>query len=537
MMWVQGEFKENEYTEDGSYRHRRVDEKDGAMPRPEELDPDRPAVARSVWLSAPAAGLTAKIDLVEIEDGSVIPVEYKRSARPDIYEGAWENDRVQLCAQGIILKENGFLCNEGIIYFAGSRSRVKIEFSDRLVKRTFDRLSLFKKTAKSGQIPPPLDHSSKCIGCSLAGICLPDELIELKPYTDDKNRQNDVRKEPRQLLPALDDALPVYVQEQGAVISKKGDEIFIKKGGKKVASARLFETSQVNLLGNIQISTQTVQELCRRGIPVIYFSYGGWFYGMTTGPVHKNIELRIHQYRCASNFEESLVIARRFISSKILNSRTLLRRNGTNVNREVLRQLRESAIDAEMALDFQELLGIEGNAARVYFQSFNKMIKNKDAAGVFDFNGRNRRPPSDPVNALLSFAYSLLTKDIVVALSSAGFDPYLGFFHKPRYGRPSLALDLMEEFRPVIADSVAITAINTKVIKPDDFTGRGLGVALKSNARRAFILAYERRMDQLFKHPVFGYQISYRRILEVQARLLGRFLAGEIDEYPVFLIR
>lgn len=531
MMWAQGEFADNVFTEDGKYRHRRVDEKEGALEPPTALDPSVPTVARSVWLSAPKEGMTAKIDLVEAEGDAATPVDYKRGKKPDIPEGAWEPERVQLCAQGLVLRENGFSCSGGVLYFVESRTRVAVPFDEALVNRTRQLLSQFRMTADGGLIPPPLERSNKCTGCSLVGICLPDELDMLGLPVEE------VRREPRQLMPALDDALPVYVQEQGAVVGKSADEIVIKKKGKRVAEAKLFETSQVSLFGNIQISTQTVQELCRRGIPVVYLSTGGWYYGMTTGSLHKNVELRLHQYRAATDAEESLALAGRFISAKIRNCRTMLRRNGTDVAAETLRQLREAALNAETVADAQELLGVEGNAARVYFQSFPKMLKDSRMRDRFDFEGRNRRPPLDPVNAMLSLAYSLLAKDLAVTLASVGFDAHLGFYHRPRYGRPSLALDLMEEFRPIVADSTVINVINNGIIQQEDFVGRGLGVNLKPDARRQFILAYERRMDQLIRHPVFGYQISYRRVLEVQARLLARYLSREIPEYPQFLTR
>ena len=531
MMWSQGEFADNVYTEDGKYRHRRVDEKEGALSPPTALDPTVPTVARSVWLSAPKVGMTAKIDLIEATGDIVTPVDYKRGKKPNIPEGAWEPERIQVCAQGLILRENGYTSEGGVLYFVESKTRVPVPFDEALVKRTLHLLERFRETVAGGIIPPPLDHSRKCEGCSMTGICLPDELDFLRQDAAP------TRREPRQLLPALDDALPVYVQEQGAVVGKSGDEIVVKKKGNKVADAKLFETSQVSLFGNVQISTQTVQELCRRGIPVVYLSTGGWYYGMTVGTMHKNVELRLHQYRVASDKEQSLSIARRFISSKIRNCRTMLRRNGSKIAAETLRQLRESANTAEIVSSAEELLGVEGNAARVYFQSFSSMIKTAGIREHFDFSTRNRRPPLDPVNAMLSLAYSLLTKDLAVALFSVGFDPHLGFFHRPRYGRPSLALDLMEEFRPIVADSTVINVINNGIIRESDFIGRGLGVALKSDARRQFILAYERRMDQLIRHPVFGYQISYRRVLEVQARLLARFLSGEIETYPQFLTR
>ena len=155
----------------------------------------------------------------------------------------------------------------------------------------------------------------------------------------------------------------------------------------------------------------------------------------------------------------------------------------------------------------------------------------------FDFETRNRRPPTDPVNALLSYAYSLLAKDLTVICWAVGLDPFLGFFHRPRYGRPALALDLEEEFRPLVADSTVITAINTGVVSPGDFVRRGPAVALSPEGRKRFLLAYERRLDSLVTHPTFEYRISYRRVMEVQARLLGRCLIGEIPRYAAFTTR
>lgn len=269
----------------------------------------------------------------------------------------------------------------------------------------------------------------------------------------------------------------------------------------------------------------------------MYYSSGGWFYGLTSGLLHKNVELRLHQYQAATDPRRALSLSRRFVATKIRNCRTLLRRNGEGVEALILDNLKERAQAAEEADSPATLLGIEGSAAREYFGAFSTMIKSPALKTDFSFQGRNRRPPKDPVNAMLSLAYALLTKDLTITAHVAGFDPYLGFFHAPRYGRPSLALDLMEEFRPLIADSTVISAINNGVVKAEDFVKAGAGVALSPSGRKDFIAAYERRMDQLIRHPVFGYQISYRRVLDVQVRLLGRHLAGEIPEYPPFLTR
>jgi CRISPR-associated protein Cas1 len=216
----------------------------------------------------------------------------------------------------------------------------------------------------------------------------------------------------------------------------------------------------------------------------------------------------------------------------------LIRRNASELEGRVLDRLRELAGAVEACGSAESLLGIEGTAARLYFEGFAAALKpSEDDSIGLSFDGRNRRPPRDPVNALLSLAYAYLTKDLTITAMAVGFDPYLGFYHRPRYGRPALALDLMEEFRPLIADSVVLSAINTGVVRESDFVRRGGAVSLLRAGRTRFLKAYERRMDELVTHPVFGYRISYRRVLEVQVRLLGRHLAGEIPEYPAFQTR
>lgn len=224
------------------------------------------------------------------------------------------------------------------------------------------------------------------------------------------------------------------------------------------------------------------------------------------------------------------------MSSKILNCRTLLRRNHAKPDAVALSELKQLARKAREAEAIESLLGIEGTAARRYFAEFAGMLKGT-GIGDFDLEGRNRRPPRDPINALLSFTYSLLTKELTLAIRAVGLDALLGFYHQPHFGRPSLALDLMEEFRPVIADSVVIGAINTGVVKSDDFVRAAGAVALTPPARKRLILAFERRMDSLVTHPIFDYRISYRRVLEVQARLLSRVLLRELPRYPEFRVR
>lgn len=532
--WVQGEWAESVDTVDGKFQHRRVNQE----PKRRKAEPSEPAGeaiekfhARSVYLTSERLGLTAKIDVVEGEGNCVTPVEYKRSKRPHVAQGAWEPERVQVCVQGLLLREHGYVCEEGILYFAGSRERVVVRFDDELVNRTLQLAEEMRQSVASDVMPPPLNDSPKCPRCSLVSICLPDEVRFL-------NKGEDEQTPPRPLLPAADDALPFYVQHQGTRVVKDGGVLRVFEREELLSEARLREVSQLSVYGGVQVTTAVIRELCSHSIPICYFSHGGWFYGITHGMFHKNVELRRRQYAAAEDAETSLSLSRRFVQAKILNSRTLLRRNHPTLPAETLKGLKSDLRRANMAESVETLLGVEGAAASRYFGQFAGMLRPVDGKlGAFDFNSRNRRPPRDAVNALLSFAYALLTKDFATTLFAVGFDPHLGFFHKPRYGRPSLALDLMEEFRPLIADSVVLTLINNGEVGPDDFISSMGGVALTPGGRTRFLDAYERRMRQEIIHPVFGYRISYRRVLEVQSRLLGRYLMGEIRTYPAFLTR
>ncbi|MBI4491442.1 MAG: CRISPR-associated endonuclease Cas1 [Chloroflexi bacterium] len=536
--WVQGEFADSVDTVEGRFQHRRVDQPSGelpeALPDGAEAATDGEAPgrihARSVTLSDESLGAIARIDLVEGRGSEVTPVDYKHGKAPDVPGGAWEPERVQLCLQGLLLRANGYACTEGMLYFVESRERVGIPFDDALVARTIELLQDLRRVAAAGQIPPPLVDSPKCPRCSLVGICLPDE-VNLLSAPDQPINRDDLRR----LVPSRDDALPLYVQTQGAVVGKSGDLLEIKLKGAVLQKARLMDVSHLAVYGNVQVTSQALRELCARNIPVCYFSYGGWFQGITSGMAHKNVELRCRQYAVAMVPDASLPIARRMIFGKIKNCRTLLRRNHKEPPPAVLAELDRLAGHALTAGSAETLLGIEGAAARCYFSELQGMLK--DDSLVFDFQGRNRRPPRDLVNALLSFIYSMLIKQAMVTALAVGFDPYLGFYHQPKYGKPALALDLAEEFRPIVADSVCIGLINNGEIGREHVISRGGMVALTQNGRRKVIEAYERRVDTTITHPMFGYAVSYRRIMEIQARLLARHLLGEVRAYPVFRTR
>ncbi|MFB3764594.1 MAG: CRISPR-associated endonuclease Cas1 [Methanotrichaceae archaeon] len=502
-----------------------VECEDTADDKPSE-ERSKPIATRPAYLTGTKLGVICRLNLMEQEGRSIVPVEFKKGEAPGIPEGAYESDLVQLCAQGMILKENGFLCDEGMIYFGKSKKIVPVKFDEALVQRTKEIIVQIRSMATDGRMPPPLKDSPKCNRCSFGGICLPDEVNLLREGNACSGN------ELRMLLPARDDQVPIYVVGQGSTVHKRGDRLEIRSRDGKVNDARIREISQVCLYGGVEISTPATVELMQMGIPVLHFTHGGWFEGICLGHTNKNVELRIKQFEWARDSGKSLRLSKSFVSGKIKNSRTILRRNGPEEYSASLDLLARLALEAEAAESNESLLGIEGSAAETYFSRFGSLLKTD--CPELTFEGRNRRPPKDPVNAVLSYLYGILAKETFVTLLAVGFDPYLGFYHKPRYGRPGLALDLMEEFRPLIADSTAITLFNKKELTIKDFIITEAGVTMTYAGKHKVLARYERRIETEVTHPIFGYSISYRRILEVQARLLARVLFEEIGEYPAF---
>lgn len=595
--WVQDEWESNAFTADGTRVHKRVDASKKKLKPPQSQGDERaprdepreaPYQARSVTLSSERLGLAAKLDVVDVKGGRTLAVEYKRGKKPNLPEGAYLPERAQLCCHVLLLRDNGYECDGGEIYFAGDHQRTTITIDDALISTTLAAIARVRELSTTGRLPPPLVNSPKCPYCSLNAICLPDETNFLRakhlplfvsdsPLTDRLNsdgRELDEEAErheidaakalddaveapnpargvtttsnaavpaaadaPRPLFTRRDEKLPIYVTKQGASVRLDGHQLLVYAEGEKLHDARLPATSQLSLFGNVQISTQAIRALLERGIGVHFFTYGGWWAGACVGADPNNVDLRLAQYRASDKLEASLSLARGWVHSKISNCRTLLRRNHHNAPPEVLRELQILSRKALEATSADSLLGLEGTAARTYFSEFSGMLNEASVSAGFSWETRNRRPPKDPLNALLSFAYSLLTKDLTSACRLAGLDPLLGFYHRPQLGRPSLALDLMEEFRPLLADSTVINVVNNHILTAEDFQRNGTGLALSDRARRKFIQAYEARMAQEVQHPVFRYRVSYRRILELQARLLTRLLLGELDELPPFKTR
>ncbi|HYG22087.1 MAG TPA: CRISPR-associated endonuclease Cas1 [Verrucomicrobiae bacterium] len=579
--FVEGVFVENADTLRGNAIHQRVDSGNGALPaakkkaKAENKEPDdksgdaasssesneEPETihSRSVQMGSERLGIVAKMDLVESKTEKddllsaleVCPVDYKAGAPKEGEETneLWDTDKMQLGLQALILRDNGYTCNEGVIYYRATKQRVRLPITPELENWILHQITNAKHVI-AGSIPAPLVHSSKCVRCSLAPVCLPDE-TRMLTQSSVKTEADVSAEAPRRLIAARDDTRPLYLNTPGYRVGCKDEVLTIKDKDKLIDEVRMRDVSHVALFGNVQISTQAIQSLCEQEVPVTYFSMGGWFYGITRGHALKNVFLRMEQFRLARDEKTSLSLARQFVHGKIRNHRTLLMRNHLEPPEATITKLKRASEDALTANSIEELLGIEGSAASQYFQQFGGMVKVEDdlpGLGIqventkqrtfnFNFNHRNRRPPTDPVNAMLSLAYSMLAKDCTLAALAVGFDPYLGFYHQPRFGRPALGLDLMEEFRPLIAESTVLSCINNRVVTDKDFVKAGQAVNLSAPGRKRFFQTYEQRMSSLITHPLFDYKVSYRRALELQARLLAKTLTGEITEYIPLMTR
>ena len=586
---VEGVFAHNLETVEGAIRHSRVDAAVEEFPEPDTIvDNSARIKARGLMLSSDEHQLIAKMDLVESTDGVVVPVDYKRG-KPREYGvtgvEAWEPDQIQLGIQALVLRANGYRCDHAVVYYAATKQRVRVAITDDLVNRCLAAAAGARQLIRNGTIPLPLVDSPKCPRCSLVNICLPDEtratqgtaspskerqsmLFEIEPVPLASTGLDSTMETTsmRRLVPARDDLRPLYLNQQGLSVGKSGDVLQVRDRKELIQEVRIHEISQLNLMGNVQLTTQAVQTLCEHEVPIAYFSNGGWFYGITTGLGLKNIQLRREQFRWAESPSFCLRLSKAIVAGKIKNQRTLLQRNHVEPPPRALALMKALSEQTDSAETLDELMGIEGIAARIYFQEFSGMIKTRgededaafagmgeeqedgtSAAGEsfgasrkalsFDFTSRNRRPPRDPLNAMLSLAYSLLAKDMTIVCQMVGFDPFLGFLHQPRCGRTALSLDLMEPFRPLICDSTVLTAVNTRMVTEKHFIRTGPAVALTPDGRKAFYRAYEQRMDTLVTHPQFGYRVSYRRMLEIQTRLLARVLTGETGVYTVFSTR
>jgi len=530
--WVENIFVANADTVEGSRIHGRTDQPSVGKGERELLELPEGARIRSLALQSEKLGLSGKIDLIEGGPDGLEIIDYKKGSAGRSDQGdrvAKHADRIQLGAYALLLAEAGTPVACASVYYASERRKVSVDLSADLFNEVSILLREARLVAEQGKCPPPLEDDPRCLHCSAYPVCLPGESAW---WRDDSAPPPKIRVAPR---PDNDEGEVLIVQNPRARLRQRGDQVVVTLEGEGDRKLPLHQLRAIYLYGPVQLTAQLAHKLLEEGVDVSYFSPAGRFLGLLRGLPASGVDARRGQYRLFDLPGVRLKLARETIRAKIHNQRVMLMRNGDVPDRflDVLADAREQAVRAP---DLAALRALEGGAASVYFNQFAGMIKT--SAGVsFDFNARNRRPPRDPINALLSLGYSVLAKELTGVCHAVGLDPFLGFFHQPRYGRPALALDLMEEFRPLIADSVAISLVNRGEVGAGDFVSGSSGTFLNESGRRSFWEAWSRRLESDVTHPQFGYRMSYRRMFEVQTRQLWRFVRGEAGRYHAFTTR
>ncbi len=329
----------------------------------------------------------------------------------------------------------------------------------------------------------------------------------------------------------------IYITEQGAVLAKRGGRLLVRKGKEVLLDIPAIEVNQVIIFGSVSITPATVPFLLGRSIDVTYLTRQGRYKGRLQPEFSKKVTLRKHQFARAGDPAFCLEVARAIVLGKIANARTLClrhyRENRNELIGRAIRRMERAMREVSRARDVEEVRGQEGIAGVAYYEAFGQMIK----APGFSFKTRTRRPPRDPVNALLSLGYTLLHNNVYAMINVVGLDPYQGFLHIGRYGHPTLASDLMEEFRAIIVDSVVLSVINKRILKPEDFSQSRKGVHLSKEGLKKFVEQYDARMKTKVIHPLYGEKMTYMQCIERQVRLFARVLMGQAREYKPFEVK
>lgn len=474
----------------------------------------RPDGVRAVDVASEELGVVGRCDMVRVlPDGAFEVIEHK--ATPVRREArVTEPMRIQLALQRQALVEAGHEVRSTRVWFSTHSAYVDVELTDRDVRSARVMVEATRAVVDSPTAPPPLEDDPRCSSCSHISVCLPDER-QLAPVQ-------------RQIRVADPDSQVVHLSTFGARASVKQGRLLVHRMGEQLASVPLERVQAVVVHGNVDLSGGLIRELLWRDLPVLWCSSSGRLVGWAASANSPNGGPRGLQ--AVASQAGRLDLAREFVSSKIAGQATLMRRRGGPA--EVVGRLRTLSRTAASASTLPVLLGVEGDAAAQYFRHFEQMLSAtvRQQQGL-TFEGRVRRSATDPVNAALNYAYALLLADTVRAVRACGLDPHQGFLHSSGRNKPALALDLAEEFRAAVADSTVVGALNNGELQRQDFTTTFGATTLRDKGRKALITAYERRVTGSFRHPTFDYELTWRRAMEVQARLVLGVLDGSMPRY------
>jgi CRISP-associated protein Cas1 len=493
-------------------------------------DPDRfEGEPLRLTLESEKWGLTGKVDCIRRRDGLLIPYEHKRgrSARSaDNQPEAWASDRLQVIAYAAMVAEHsGQEISEGRIRYHADNVMVRVPIDSAALDDLKKAIARARVLQSSIERPPVTDNERLCVKCSLAPVCLPEEarlasmLSELPPATSELRQLK--------LFPADDDRRTLHVLTHGARIGRKGDRLEVSVIGEVPQLHPAQEIGQIVLHGFSQISTQALRFCGQQEIGVHWITTGGQYMGAWVSGTG-SVQRRIRQYRALTDQALCLQLAARLAEARARSQLSFLLRSSRESERATpevqssIKAMRKLLSPMLRATSIDSLRGYEGSIGAYYFRALPDLIV-PEAGEEMRPDGRSRRPPRDRCNALLSFAYALLLKDVTNAIMVVGLDASLGFFHQPRSQAPPLALDLMELFRVPLVDLPVIASINRKQWDiENDFDVAGPQVWLSDEGRKKLISIYERRKSDYWRHPVVGRSLTYSRIIELEVRLLEK---------------
>ena len=506
-------------------------------------------------------GIVGKVDCVRRRDGRLIPYEHKRgrAARGMDGEAApWWSDKLQIIAYSALIEEHsGQPVTEGRIRYHADNKTVRVEIDDDAWRLLAEAIGRARELQASVIRPPVVANEKLCAKCSLAPVCLPEEARlgerasekqgdgETKEKTAAPENKSAIRNpQPAiRLFPADDDRQSLHVVAQGARIGRKGDRLEITQPDELPELYPVNEIGQVVLHGFAQITTQALGFCSQKEIGVHWLTYGGRYLGAWSSGAG-SVQRRIRQYKALTDSDFCLSLARRLAEARVRSQLSHLLRASRDAGRGRIEAVIEAIViirrllgPMSRARSIHSLRGYEGGIGAQYFKVLPYIITD-EAGDAMKPDGRNRRPPRDRANALLSFGYSLLQRDVLNAILIVGLDPSLGFYHQPRSQAHPLALDLMELFRVPLVDLPVVASINRKQWDEDeDFQIAGRQVWLSESGKKKLIAIYERRKSDQWKHPVIGYSLSYSRLIELEVRLLEKEWMGEGGLFARFRLR
>ncbi len=496
------------------------------------LEKDEEGTFQSFTLASETLGIRGKVDCLRRRDGLWIPYEHKRGRprRDDDVAAAWPSDRLQLGAYALLLEESlGETIPEGRIRYHAENVVVTIPIDEALREDVQQAVAQAKQLREAVVRPPVTEEAGRCVRCSLSPVCLPDEARLVKGEIE----------RARRLFPPDDERRVLHITQHDARLGKRGKQLRLKSADGTTTSWPIRQVRSVAMHGFAQVSVQAMR-LCGEQDVAVHWMTGGGRYVGSYVPAATSVQRKVRQYKAMSDIGTTLVLSRKLVEARLESQAALLMR-ATRGGRErsdtvqaAINGIRRLQPEVRCAERRERLLGLEGQGAALYFGALPELV----SLAEMKPDGRSRRPPRDPFNALISFGYALLLADITSAVVSVGLEPALGFYHQPRSSAPPLALDLMELFRVPVVDMAVLAAVNRRSFDPvEDFTRAGPQVWLSSSGRKKLLGVYERRKGDTWHHPAVDYSLTYVRHFELEARLLEKEWIGEAGLFATARLR